>query len=448
MKSEKEQPKDFKKPKNATRRQFLKSSLGIGAVTVLGTVLGNEVFTGVKSAVAGEGSNGSNTQTEAMDVLTHDNMPVKIAKDYKRFNQMNTIFCRGNWDQAIMPHYKAFKEKTAGILPDLGGEGWTQLDRAYDRGGWAITDYAAPGSASGLRDSGVYSWTAFPVFSTKYDFKSPEMASSIIKKAGSEFGASLVGIAEYDERWTYEKFFDYRNKENASADFPFKVTHVIVLAHEMDYEGYHTTPSLIQDGTTGIGYSAMAEVAHKLATFVRRLGYNAIASGNDTALSVPMAIQAGLGELGRLGTLVTPKYGPRVRLSKIFTDLPLKTDKPITFGVREFCESCNKCAQVCPSKAISTEKKPTMSGHNISNCSGVEKWYVDGEKCIKFWGENGGSCASCIAVCPYNKPQAWNHDLSKLMARTPARPLLKTLDDVFGYGKTYNEKAISDFWNK
>jgi epoxyqueuosine reductase QueG len=88
----------------------------------------------------------------------------------------------------------------------------------------------------------------------------------------------------------------------------------------------------------------MGFIAPSMARFIQELGYHAMPSGNDTALSIPMAVDAGLGELGRNGILITPKYGPRVRLCKVFTDLPLVHDKPVDLGVQAFCEICKKCA--------------------------------------------------------------------------------------------------------
>lgn len=74
--------------------------------------------------------------------------------------------------------------------------------------------------------------------------------------------------------------------------------------------------------------------------YLRNLGYEAIPSMNDTALAIPYAIKAGLGEYGRHGLLITPEFGPRLRLGKIFTNMPLAHDTPIKFGVKEFCGAC------------------------------------------------------------------------------------------------------------
>jgi reductive dehalogenase len=145
----------------------------------------------------------------------------------------------------------------------------------------------------------------------------------------------------------------------------------------------------------------MAFLVSCIAEFIRNLGYKAIPMGNDTALSIPLAIDAGLGELGRNGLLITPEYGPCIRICKVFTDLELKTDKPITFGVTDFCKNCKKCVEACEADAIQTEDEPSFKTVCPSNRQGVLRWAVNQDKCYKFWVENGGECSNCIAACPF-----------------------------------------------
>ncbi len=106
----------------------------------------------------------------------------------------------------------------------------------------------------------------------------------------------------------------------------------------MDLDLLSRAPTSLGDAATGLGYSHSAFTVASLAEFIRGLGYQAIPSVNDTALSVPFAVEAGIGELSRLNKLVTPEFGPAVRLCKVFTDLPMACDKPVDFGLVEFCK--------------------------------------------------------------------------------------------------------------
>ena len=175
----------------------------------------------------------------------------------------------------------------------------------------------------------------------------------------------------------------YHDKENAVQVIPNSMKYVIVMAFEMDEVGLSVEHGCESGGSVSNGYSRMAFTAACLAQFIRNMGYNAIPMGNDTGLSVPMAIDAGLGELSRIGIVITPKYGPRIRLAKVLTDMPLKPDRPISFGVTEFCEICGKCAENCPSGAIEPGERSYETP--ITGNPGAYKWAVSGAKCVQYW---------------------------------------------------------------
>jgi len=187
----------------------------------------------------------------------------------------------------------------------------------------------------------------------------------------------------------------------------------------------------------------MAFTSWELAEFFRELGYRALPAGNGVGLSIPMAVDAGLGELGRMGLLISPKYGPRVRIAKVITDMPLVSDSPIRFGVTEFCEVCKLCADQCPSAAVSKEGR-TWKGQSHSNNPGVYKWYTEGAKCYDF---NGFSCSNCKRVCPYTKPNnSWLHQMSRKIIEGNFGVLGKmmvTLDQASGYGVQLQD---TEFW--
>jgi epoxyqueuosine reductase len=201
-----------------------------------------------------------------------------------------------------------------------------------------------------------------------------------------------------------------------------------------------TVPSALGSAATGQGYSNDAVLLISLAQFIRGLGYWAIGSLNDSALSIPYAIKAGLGEYGRNGLLITKEFGPRVRLGKVFTNMPFAHDKPIQFGVKAFWKICKRCAHTCPSKSISIDE-PNATTFSQSNIQGVRKWSVDVEKCFSFWSAQNTDCAVCIRSCPYNKDDRdWWHRAARLLARTPLRKLMLVLETKLGYGERVKPK--------
>ncbi len=162
---------------------------------------------------------------------------------------------------------------------------------------------------------------------------------------------------------------------------------------------------------------------------------------NDTALAIPYALKAGLGEYGRHGLLITKEFGPRVRIGKIFTDLPLAHDRPVGFGVTEFCETCRRCSDACPVGAI-PDGPPSEEVYNRSNIKGVRKWTVDAEPCFRFWTNQNSDCSICIRVCPYNRDfssrwaQAW-----RWLASTRLRRLALWLSDRLTPGTRVSPSA-------
>jgi reductive dehalogenase len=147
---------------------------------------------------------------------------------------------------------------------------------------------------------------------------------------------------------------------------------------------------------------------------------------------------AGLGEWSRMGLLVTEKFGPRVRLCKVFTDLPLQYDSYQPFGVVEFCKSCKKCATHCPSQAIPAGDM-TTEGPSSCNQHGILKWYVDPEKCYSFWARNRMDCTTCIRVCPFNQKPGRIHDVVRAFIKrtTLLNNFFIWMDGITGHEKPF-----------
>lgn len=369
-----------------------------------------------------------------------------VVGEVELFDQKNEMYKRPRWDPSV-----EFGTKYYGIvMPKEDKPGYTLLDMALKNAAWWLELVFAQsilGGKVGLLAWDTKQWgDSKPPTGLKLSIDDPAKMTKRVKKAARFFGADLVGVCELDKRWIYSNSYHMQTKEYAPVVIPDEFKYAIVTAVEMDYDALRTSPAYPQGAATGLGYSEEAFTAGLLAQFVRALGYKAIPQGNDTSCSIPLAIDAGLGELSRSGQLITPKFGPRVRISKVFTDLPLVTDKPIEFGVWEFCRKCEKCASNCPGQAI-LYGEPTTEVHNISNRQGLLRWPINAEKCLAFWAAQGGSCANCIRVCPFNKPPGWLHSSVRWGVKYTRwlDSLFIWVDDFLGYGK---QIKADEFWNK
>jgi len=225
----------------------------------------------------------------------------------------------------------------------------------------------------------------------------PAANADNVKLAARRMGADLVGICKLNPAWVYA-----RDRQGNAVELPERYQWAVVMGIAMD------AGDIVADGSgpsahmaTMVGYMKMGLCASAMSLFIRQMGCSAAAACNGLALSIPLAIDAGLGELGRNGLLVTPQFGPCVRVCKVLTDMPLVADRPIAFGVEDFCKRCRRCVEACRVDAVSSAVEPSFQPACRCTRPGVRRWAVDGEKCFAFWLENGGSCSACIAACPY-----------------------------------------------
>jgi len=242
-----------------------------------------------------------------------------------------------------------------------------------------------------------------PVKTESVIIGSPEEASSKVKAAAKYFGADLVGITHLEQVYVYSH--RGRNTDLEDGRFGEEIVnrhkYAIVVGYAMDYDRIKQSNSYETDAETGRAYAEAAKIAVLLAEFIRELGYPALAHHfrQEDVLHVPLAVAAGLGELGRNGYVISPEFGPRFRTGVVTTDLPLAVDSPINNHIQDFCNYCAMCAETCPAGAIPSGEKAVVRG--------VKKWALNADACMAYWSVNPEKhlcCALCMKDCPYNTP--------------------------------------------
>ncbi|MGF1473384.1 MAG: 4Fe-4S dicluster domain-containing protein [Rubrobacteraceae bacterium] len=227
----------------------------------------------------------------------------------------------------------------------------------------------------------------------------PVEMSEKIKATAKECGAALVGITEPTDEMFFEEF-----------DQSYK--YAISVAVPMDREEMSYTPSERSHLEVFRIYREVGQVAINLAAQIRALGYPARACTNivpdaEEVLHIPVAVKAGLGELGKHNSMITKDHGANVRLATVLTDLPLVPDEPIDIGVNDFCMSCQICTTNCPPQAIFEEKQMVR---------GEERWFVNFDRCVPYFSSNE-TCGICIEVCPWSEPGRGEVLMNKMLAR-------------------------------
>jgi ferredoxin len=253
--------------------------------------------------------------------------------------------------------------------------------------------------------------------------------TEFVKSLARYFGALDVGITKLKPEHVYSHIGRGPGEWGAPLEVEHK--HAIAFTVEMDYEIMGTAPEAPMVMESARQYVEAGRVAVQLAQTIRVWGYPARAhmDGNYRVICPLVARDAGLGEIGRMGLLMTPHLGPRVRIAVVTTDLELipDVDKPDASMI-DFCMKCGKCAENCPPKAISFDDRIEIDG--------AMRWRIDSDKCFRYWTAIGTDCGRCMSVCPYSHPDSFYHNLIRWgNERSGAfRRGALWLDDLF-YGK-------------
>lgn len=268
----------------------------------------------------------------------------------------------------------------------------------------------------------------------------PAKMSRFLKRWSKKLGAMSTGITALKEYHLYSTI-----GRGVHYGEPVELDHAyaIALTVEMDKLLLDRAPYGPTVMESAQQYLNSGAIAVQLAEFIRNLGYSARAhiDGSYRVVCPLVARDAGLGEIGRMGLLMTPELGPRVRIAVVTTDLPLVVDDRIRdLTLIDFCERCQKCADVCPSKAIS------FAGQEEIN--GAMRWQINSEACFTYWCTIGTDCAYCMRACPYSHPNNLLHNSIRFGLKQSAlfREFALKMDDFF-YGRKPPAAPIPDWLN-
>ena len=213
--------------------------------------------------------------------------------------------------------------------------------------------------------------------------------SNMVKECGLNAGASVVGIAaSKDFVRAPEGFKPSDNLEGCVS--------VVVLGAPIPQEALLANPIGFIDIRSALNVK-MTEIAKNVAKRIKAEGYKAKAingmggkwiNGMQSGhISMKHAAElAGLGIIGKNYLLTNPQYGNLLWFSAVLTDAELMPDKKSPKIIN--CKSCNKCVEMCPSKALDN---PALFGKK--GCSETmfkkinNKWEI--------------MCCLCRKVCPY-----------------------------------------------
>ena len=223
-----------------------------------------------------------------------------------------------------------------------------------------------------------------------------EDVTEAIRKKALDLGYGEIGFTRNDRHYVYQS-----RKSAMKRGLP----NAICLALEQDYVKTQTIPSMDAEDTHFGTYFDQGPLTTELVSFIHSLGYRCQVSGPTWHYGpmIPMFVQAGLGQLGANGQLLSPHFGSRARLQIIYTDAKLTLDSPIDYGIHAFCQECKVCVDRCPGRALTSEKVWYR---------GIEKNKLAFKRCRPVMAEYEG-CGICMKVCPIQRygmePVSYTH---------------------------------------
>jgi ferredoxin len=223
----------------------------------------------------------------------------------------------------------------------------------------------------------------------------PRVMNRHLKSLGYFLGADVMGIGPLSQSAVYT-----HSIPGNPIEAPYKYA-IVFLARKSERtlaasNGWDD----IVDSASFQTYQRLALQTEVAANYMRRLGVDAVPSNmmNYLTLMPQVILDAGLGEVSRLGIVLNPFLGANYKAAAVLTNLELEVDGYVDFGLQDYCRRCTICADQCPSGSIPKGKQTPYNGYYT--------WQLNSRTCSDFdvLNKEGCVCGRCTEVCPWHRP--------------------------------------------
>jgi len=225
---------------------------------------------------------------------------------------------------------------------------------------------------------------------------------------GYFLGADMVGVCKMPK----SAYYSHNGAGEKMPELNYKYAIVFMCRKNTKVIDASYGNEWIDDSISFQAYQRLICISTTVSDYIRRLGWPALYSAIPRYANImpQLVVESGLGEGSRMGVILNPFIGAVNKVSAVLTDLPLVPDKPIDFGLQEYCSKCTICADVCPSNSVTYGGKKAYNGYKVWRLRGEGS--RAGENCVAYAMTNnyGKVCGRCVSLCPWNRPDSTPKD--------------------------------------
>ncbi len=465
-----------------SRRDFMKC-LGMATAGLGAAAAATPVFHDMDELMAAGGSSTPQVkekwpwwvkEREYLDSTTEVDWNILERYNRKAYNNTTAFYTPEHYQQVeAARHLMRVDRINRGYRPRTGDKGYGLRDYALIVSGWMNSGgYPGYHKMLGEPDSRIFGvGTNFiPEGSPRWE-GTPEENSHMMRVVSRLMGAGRVGFGQLHEATT-KKMVQLNAGDAGSNNIvfedvpkPYAATGKWVMPNSCRYlllpeirmrrEELLAPNSAMCRGMVGKAYSQIDIFGWRITSFMKAIGWN-ICSTSTSGLTpgrAGFAVLFGMGEMGRVHAQITPEFGPDIRCAMdTYTDLPLAQTNPIDCGMARFCQSCTKCADMCPGAALSYDKEQSWEtgGYHTDydnpdyfdaskfNQPGKKVFWLNHMACRSVWRNSDASCSICYANCVFTKDRiASIHELVKpIVANTGIfNGFFFNMDKAYKYGE-------------